>query len=191
MRLQLERSGGTIELGDRLLARGGEAVIYVVPTHQMVGRSLIAKVYHQPDAVKAGKLVAMIDHPIGKEENGHLWLAWPIERLLTVDAKRTCVGYAMLMMNGARSIYECYNPGLRRKHAPHFNYAYLLRAARNLAGAVHRIHQRGYVIGDLNERNVLVTPAAMVSLVDCDSWQIRDEGNVFRCCVGRPEYTAP
>ena len=191
MRLQLERSGGTIDLGSLPLARGGEAAIYAVPSSQAGGRTLVAKIYHQPDAVKARKLTAMLDHQLAAEENGHHWLAWPLERLLKIGAKRACVGYVMPMVNGARPIHECYNPGLRRKYTPHFNYKYLLRTAKNLAGIVHRIHRHGYVIGDLNEGNILATPTAMITLVDCDSWQFSGHGEVFRCRVGRPEYTPP
>jgi len=53
------------------------------------------------------------------------------------------------------------------------------------------VHAAGLVIGDVNESNVLVSDRATVSLVDCDSWQVRDDGDVFRCPVGRPEYTPP
>ncbi len=51
----------------------------------------------------------------------------------------------------------------------------------------------GYVIGDLNESNLLVSNSALVTVIDCDSMQV-PKGNsrgVFRCPVGKPEYTAP
>lgn len=69
----------------------------------------------------------------------------------------------------------------------------MLTTARNAAGAVRALHQRGYVVGDVNEVNFLAAPTAMVTLVDTDSFQVRDprDGTVFRCEVGRPEFTPP
>jgi serine/threonine protein kinase len=67
----------------------------------------------------------------------------------------------------------------------------LLRTARNLARAVRSVHSRGYVIGDVNESNVLVADDAIVTLVDTDSFQVNDGTTVYRCTVGKPEYTPP
>src|SRR5438105_3869599 len=66
-------------------------------------------------------------------------------------------------------------------------------AARNIAAAVHAVHSRGYVIGDVNESNILVTDTALATLVDTDSFQVRDPGSgvVYRCPVGKPEFTPP
>ena len=49
----------------------------------------------------------------------------------------------------------------------------------------------GYIIGDVNESNVLVTNQALVTLVDTDSFQVRAPGRLFRCRVGKPEYMPP
>src|SRR5205823_14626086 len=43
----------------------------------------------------------------------------------------------------------------------------------------------------LNESNVLVTPQALVTLVDADSFQVPGPGRVYRCRVGKPEFTPP
>ncbi len=66
-----------------------------------------------------------------------------------------------------------------------------MRTARNLARAVRSVHSRGYVIGDVNESNVLVAEDAIVTLVDTDSFQVNDGTTVYRCTVGKPEYTPP
>jgi WD40 repeat protein len=47
------------------------------------------------------------------------------------------------------------------------------------------------VIGDVNESNVLVAEDAIVTLVDTDSFQVNDGTTVYRCTVGKPEYTPP
>jgi DNA-binding helix-hairpin-helix protein with protein kinase domain len=48
------------------------------------------------------------------------------------------------------------------------------------------------VIGDVNQSNVRVSPeTGIVSLVDCDSFQIFANGKVYPCEVGVPLYTPP
>src|SRR5581483_5361105 len=49
----------------------------------------------------------------------------------------------------------------------------------------------GFVIGDINPKNILVTRKATVCLLDCDSFQVSVGGRKFRCEGGFPEYTPP
>ncbi|WP_339461612.1 tetratricopeptide repeat protein, partial [Nodularia spumigena] len=76
---------------------------------------------------------------------------------------------------------------------PLFNYQYLLRTARNLAAAFGALHNSGYCVGDVNESNILVSDTALVTLVDTDSFQVYDpdQNLVYRCSVGKPEFTPP
>jgi DNA-binding helix-hairpin-helix protein with protein kinase domain len=60
-----------------------------------------------------------------------------------------------------------------------------------VARAFATIHDAGQVIGDVNHGNLLVAASGVVELIDCDSFQITDRGNVYRCLVGVPEYTPP
>src|SRR5699024_5867863 len=47
-------------------------------------------------------------------------------------------------------------------------------------------------VGDVNESNILVASDARVMIIDTDSAQIKDpSGKVYKCLVGKPEYTAP
>ena len=88
-----------------------------------------------------------------------------------------------------------FNPRLRQRTLPDFDWSYLHRTAANMASVISAVHAKGYVIGDLNEGNFLVRPDALVTLLDCDSFQvIARTGNrrkVYRCPVGKPEYTPP
>ncbi len=47
------------------------------------------------------------------------------------------------------------------------------------------------MIGDLNESNILVSERALVTLVDLDSVQVRAGSKLYRCPVGKAEYTPP
>lgn len=189
MRVRLETGAVEIDLDGQVLGSGGEATIYSIAGQQQFA----AKIYHKPNAEQADKLQAMIAAPPvdPMAASGHVSIAWPTDRLLAVNGETRVVGYAMPRIDTARHIHEFYNPKSRLQVCPLFHYGYLMRTARNLAGAVRALHDRGYVIGDINERNLLVTTQALVTLVDTDSFQVKAAERVFRCRVGTAEYTPP
>ncbi|MBF2066709.1 MAG: tetratricopeptide repeat protein [Calothrix sp. C42_A2020_038] len=173
------------------LGRGGEACIYTVPTDA----ELVAKVYHKPTEEHHSKLSVMLAYP---PENptaclGHISIAWPQELIYSGDGSNRIIGFLMPRIRGMRPIIDFYNPRTRRQHCPLFSYQYLLRTARNLAAAFAALHARGYCVGDVNESNILVSDTALVTLVDTDSFQVRnpDNNTVYRCPVGKPEFTPP
>lgn len=173
------------------LGRGGEACIYTVPSDA----EMVAKIYHKPNIEKARKLEVMVLHP---PENptaslGHISIAWPSEIIRAADGGNEIIGFTMPRIRGMRPVIDFYNPRTRRQHCPLFNYQYLVRTARNLAAAFAALHAGGYCVGDVNESNILVSDTALVTVVDTDSFQVRDpETNiVYRTPVGKPEFTPP
>ncbi|HPH94528.1 MAG TPA: SUMF1/EgtB/PvdO family nonheme iron enzyme [Anaerolineaceae bacterium] len=176
-RIQLEAEVG----------RGGEATIYRVSNRA----GQVAKLYHTPPASEyAQKLIWMQQNPPEEthRDEGHHSIAWPMELLYGEDQALT--GYLMPFIGGTVKIFSVINPTLRRKTG--FDWRYLLRTARNLAAAVRSLHERDYVIGDMNESNILVTERALVTIIDADSFQVRlPAGRVYYCPVGKPEYTPP
>ncbi len=192
MRLQRQSNGQFITLdSESVLGVGGEARIYAIPQDPW----LVAKVYHRPTTERARKLVVMLANPPDDPmvAQGRVSIAWPLDLLRSADSKSQIVGFLMPLVTGMRPILDFYNPGARRKRCPLFNYLYLHRAARNLSAAVSALHERGYVIGDMNESNIFVAETALVALVDTDSFQVRDphNRNVYRCTVGKIEFTPP
>lgn len=173
------------------LGHGGEARVYPVLQH----KTLAAKVYHKPTDAHTNKLLAILanppENPTAKQL--HISIAWPVDLLLKVDGSHSVAGFLMPRVKGMQSILEFYNPKARLQKSPFFNYRYLHCTARNLAAAVGALHARGYCIGDVNESNILVSDTALVTLVDTDSFQVRDPDNgvVYRCRVGKPEFTPP
>jgi serine/threonine protein kinase len=174
------------------VGEGGEAKILIVP-----GRpDLVAKVYKNPTPAHQQKLEAMLENPpVAPDSTGHHSIAWPSELLLFSDGRgvRHLIGFLMPRVQDMEPILEFCNPKSRWEKFPLFNYRYLHHMARNLAVAVHSLHARGYVIGDINESNILAESQARVTLVDTDSFQVRDHaaGIVHRCPVGKPEFTPP
>ncbi|MFN8424429.1 MAG: hypothetical protein U0470_13990 [Anaerolineae bacterium] len=137
----------------------------------------------------------MRDHPPADPAGvpGHSAIAWPRE--LLYDDHRRLVGFLMPHVRDAVPILDVLNPRRRAATLPAFDLAYLHRCARNLASALNALHATRVVVGDLNERNVLVTPRALVTLIDADSFQIQRlrpaEIVFYPCPVGRAEYTPP
>jgi DNA-binding helix-hairpin-helix protein with protein kinase domain len=147
---------------------------------------MVAKVFTHPSTERAEKLRAMIDNPPVVAGNVPVVLAWPLDRLLTPNGE--CVGYVMPYAKDMEPLFTIFHPGTRPRWA---DYRCLLRTAKNLALAVSALHRHGYVVGDINESNVLVGPDASVAVVDTDSIQVRTTRGVLRCQVGKPEFTAP
>ncbi|HEY7035263.1 MAG TPA: hypothetical protein VH482_28245 [Thermomicrobiales bacterium] len=183
--------------------RGGEGSILAVHGHP----DLVAKCYDRKSAHDAAalyrwsddaaaKLQWMIDHRPTETSGvpGHSALAWPTAILF--DDHRILAGFLMPYVHGALTAFDIYNRSRRRELnltlAPVFPY----KVARNLAAAVASLHAMNYVVGDLNELNVLVTKDTLVTLIDVDSFQVTASApglptRIFRCPVGKDEYTAP
>ena len=181
----------TIEL-EHKLAAGGEASIWSIVNRPEV----VAKIYTVPPTqARVDKLRAMIGAPPGNPSapNGHTSLCWPLS--LLYDDQRRCLGFLMHRLDTAanKCLFNFYNPLTRGSIAPGATWEFLVRIAANTASLVHAVHSAGYVIGDLNESNFMVSQQALVSMVDCDSMQVPMAGGagVFRCSVGKAEYLAP
>lgn len=207
-------NGEGFELGGAF-NRGGEAEIWAIRREP----HLVAKLYHNPTKAHEAKVAAMIAKPLQSgsrsptdlvQANGHPTLphqavAWPLQILYQ---QKRFVGYLMPRIHDSRPIFHYYNPARRARLPERYPWRYFLyRAAQNLAAAVELVHARGHVVGDLNESNVLVNGEALVTLVDTDSFQVErpmdSQGalgqllqfatgsQIFRCTVGKAEFTAP
>lgn len=183
------------------LAQGGEAVIYSLsaPT------GLVLKEYKQRVLAGRGpdveaKLRAMLRNPPhdatrSDPRQRHVSIAWP--ELLAIDAAGAVCGYVMPAIDTRKTVelHQVQNPSdrlrkdktARDKLPPWlsgFTWRYLVRVAANLASAVAAIHEASCVIGDFNGRNVLVSESALVTILDCDSFQVPGEhGETFLCTV--------
>ncbi len=192
MRLQRQFTGQKITLDtSNLIASGGEGRIFPV----VEDSSLVAKIYHKPTEEDADKLTVMFNNPPQTLTvmPGVTAIAWPVDLLCTPDNKRKIVGFLMPSVTRSLPVHTFYTPKTRRERKPLFNYLYLHRTARNLVASVTDLHASNYVIGDVNESNILVSDTALVTLVDTDSFQVRDPQTktVYRCPVGKAEFTPP
>jgi len=179
--------GLRINLGKEI-ASGGEGTLYEVKDSP----GSVAKIYHPHMAPPVEKLEFMAANPLSDmaEERNHVAVPWI--RSVIKDRRGRVIGYEMPRIPAGLTANSVYNPRLRAKQTPVFTWRNLHMAARSLASTVSSVHAKGYIIGDLSESNVLVHPPGLITLLDADSFQVRgDESVVYRCRVGRSEYTPP
>ncbi len=184
-----------IQLGRRV-GIGGEGTVYEILGHS----DLVAKIYHKaPPPEKAEKLIAL--SRLGADRLFKL-SAWPVDVLrdqaLPADggvsdggANDNIIGFVMKKIGEAEEVHALHSPKSRLQKFPDASWAFLIYVAANIARAVSVIHEHGYVVGDVNPKNILVTRKATVFLLDCDSFQISVDGKTYRCEGGFPEYTPP
>jgi molecular chaperone DnaK len=181
VRAYRDRHGSEIVLG-RFLGRGGEGAVYAVQAQARVGKIYV----RTPDDQLGSKLRAMVQL---RTQALASFAAWP-EELVFDDSTGNVVGFLMPRVDDHR-IHTLYGPEERKKRFPDASWAFLVRAARNLAATFETIHQHGHVVGDVNEGNIAVSDQAMVRHIDCDSFQVCHEGRTYACRVGVPLYTPP
>ncbi|WP_067863250.1 hypothetical protein [Nocardia shimofusensis] len=192
--------GRSVRLGKQL-ASAGEGVVSEVIGHP----EWVAKIYHahlpkQGLAARDRKIRAMTAaKPAGVEQaDGFVVLTWPEHAVVGPDNRVR--GFVMRKIDTAETVevHSLSNPADRADPNPKgpqwpkkVTWLHLVNIARNLCRAVDTVHRAGAVIGDFNERNILVADTTLVSLVDCDSFQFRSGSTVHPCGVARAEFLAP
>ena len=169
--------------GTGLGARGRILEIPGSPRH-------VAKLYHPGSkGVEPGKLAALL---AAQDKDLLEVAAWPVTTLHRGSPSRPRAG----LRHAENSIDE---KSCTRSTA---SISAQTLSRRRLGNARHRrdqlrrhlnrVHQRGIVVGDVNQKNLLVAADGSVRIVDCDSFQVRTpKGRVYRCGVGVPEFTPP
>jgi serine/threonine protein kinase len=188
--------GLKIHLGPEL-GKGGEGIIYSLDTAPLE----CAKIYTKTiSSEEQRKIELMVENPPSDpaylSPQKHRSIAWPSALLYSDSSRSEFVGFVMPKVEQKifKKALNCFEVTDRVKtYGFSFTWRHLCLTARNLASAMAAIHERHYCIGDLNESNVLVGHHALVSIIDCDSFQVTDDasGKTYRCTVGKPEYTAP
>lgn len=191
LEVRTPQSKGSLTMEDAPLGKGGEGAVHSVSAHSVPGlpaaSELVVKIYYKPEeGNRREKIISMVSSPPDSE-----MFAWP----LAVAAKGGLfVGYVMrkLKANEMKEWAHLAHTGTRREIAPEFDVRYAVAACLNYAIALESLHRAGHMQGDANESNSFVGADASVTIVDTDSAQIKaKDGRIFRCEVGKPEYTAP
>ncbi|PZF71873.1 protein kinase domain-containing protein [Taibaiella soli] len=165
------------------IGQGGEGTVFEV----MGSANLVLKIYSDPLVdEKIEKLIFMTSLLTDELQK---FAAWPLD--VVKDNKGNVCGLVMKKLEGYVPLHNLFSPMDRKKLFPDKGYNFLVHVARNLATAFFKIHEMGIVVGDVNEANILVNSTGMVSLIDCDSFQIKNGNRYYFCEVGIPRYTPP
>ncbi|HEY3374941.1 MAG TPA: hypothetical protein VGK02_07775 [Candidatus Aquicultor sp.] len=175
---------------------GGEGAIY-----KIIGSdSSCAKIYH-PQKVTAElhqKVLSMVNNPPDDPSPNARYrsIGWPEDVLYSDPARTWFVGYTMPLIDTKtfKEAHKYFDPSDRLKaFGGSFTWQHLFTAAFNIVSAVAALHEKGHRIGDLRETNILVSPSALVAIIDCDSFQVKDRasGITYYTRVGSGEYLPP
>lgn len=176
--------GNPVVLGKKI-GSGGEGDVYEIAPHRM---DVLAKIYHKSlTAERQEKLRVMVS---GCNDELKEFSAWPLDLIHAGKNGHVC-GFVMPRITDCEPIHKVYGPSHRKEAFPNADWKFLVRTAKNLAAAFYIIHKYGYVIGDVNEGNILVTKKACVRLIDCDSFQVQTHDRIYHCEVGVPQFTPP
>jgi len=178
-----DAAGRPVALG-KSLGRGGEGEVFAVPATP----ASVAKVYHRiPDRLHAEKISAMT--AVARPELLQV-AAWPTATL-HASPYGQLAGLLMPLVDKHRELHVLYSPAHRRQAFPEASWDFLVHVAYNVSRAFATVHAAGHVMGDVNQKNVVVAHNGTVRLIDCDSFQIAANGRKFLCEVGVPDFTPP
>lgn len=185
------------------LGAGGEGTVYSVE-----GRSdICVKLYHKDklSVTLENKLKAMLARPPLDPtlSFGHYSICWPTHLVYSSEDCSEFLGFAMPLID--KNVFKeyhllCDKPGSTssvcyrlENFGTGFTYLHMYAVALNLVTCVMNIHKAGHAIGDLNDKNILVsTKDSKLTVVDCDSFEIRDADAIrYDCNVFMPEFSAP
>lgn len=172
------------------LARGGQGAVYRVAQRDDV----VCKIFDFYENAKAAepKVLAMIAAPPDDptRANGHVSIAWPTA--LVRDSFGRCVGFLMPLVAESVPVENYFRHSTRNNLPFKPGLKEVYRIVRNTAAIFSAMHKKGYVVGDVNPRNILVRKDAMCAIIDCDSMQVPvSNTKPFLCTVYVAELTAP
>ena len=187
----------------RKLGAGGEGTVYSLEGHS----DICVKLYHKDkiNTTLENKLKAMLAHPPLDPtlSFGHYSICWPTHLVYASEDCTKFLGFAMPLID--KNVFKeyhllCDKPGSSssvcyrlENFGTGFTYLHMYAVALNLVTCVMNIHKAGHAIGDLNDKNILVsTKDSKLTVVDCDSFEIRDADTIrYDCNVYMPEFSAP
>ncbi|EJC75766.1 hypothetical protein Rleg10DRAFT_5593 [Rhizobium leguminosarum bv. trifolii WSM2012] len=179
---KLFADGRELKLSNRV-GKGGEGEVFSlvdIPGHA------VKRYFPQIAGDRESKIRAMVGSRVSASANT---VAFP-EQIVT-DSRGKFVGFMMRLVDKHKEIHELQTPSSRQKHFPKADYRFLVRVALNVARVFAQVHSTGCVVGDINQRGILVSQNATVALIDADSFQFIHNGERHLCVVGVPEYTPP
>ncbi|ART83424.1 kinase [Oceanisphaera profunda] len=169
------------------LARGGEGAVYPLQDRPNV----LVKCYHKDYLQKSGS--AQLENKVSAMQSVAAlrnWpgVSWPL--VSVYDQQQQWLGYAMRRAVGV-PMHLMAHPMLYQKHFPNLDRRKIVSYLINYLQQVQALHCHQVMLGDYNLQNVLCDPHSdKVTLIDCDSYQLELNGQLYPCPVGSADMTA-
>jgi hypothetical protein len=184
-------TGERVQLGAQLGSTGGEGSV-----HQTNFPGLAAKKFTRSEGGRRKKLDWMLQNsPPDDAWTKHRFrsIAWPVALIVDRKSRRKLRGYLMPAILGGchpTALWSAY--GRRQDDRRRgFDWQYLHLAARNLSSVVDALHRNGVVIGDVKPENIFVQLNGGITIIDTDSFQVRDRGTLHPCRRVSLPYISP
>jgi protein kinase-like protein len=153
----------------------------------------ILKILKAPSRLDERRLKAMlsIDVPV-RVPGAAAVIAWPTD--IVFDGQGRYVGFLMPRAPQPRPV-NLSTLALRRERekelGENIGWDALLTIAANYSAAVAALHANSVVLCDINLKNAVVSGDLTVTVIDCDSTQIRVGGETFLSSFCQEEFLAP
>ena len=182
-----------IILADEPLASGGEGEVRRVTSCPSQFNNVCAKLYFKPKQTKEQekKIRFMVENPPNIIVGQGVMLAWPLETIYNEidgrflgfimptafpDSKKLVILTALKLKKAHKTEWYKFDKELDKKNA----LIARMKLMKNISIPIHLLHTtEKYVLKDFKPDNVLVTPIGKVTIVDMDSIQICDNGNLL------------
>ena len=188
-----DEAGNPILLGQKL-GEGGVGVVYLVDGQPGSVARLWRPERTPPDA--DARIRNMMANPVIPGPGAAWHLAWPTHLVIDhgADADGATVGYTLPYLDLDPYWTSLWIRVVEANRGRHLPMADRVHVALNLALAFRALHSAGYVIGDVNGKDVFASQQNDVILTDCDSYGFTDPatGRTFPDSrLGIPEFQAP
>lgn len=197
-------NGETLTLNNSaILGKGAEGIVYHIKKPAKYAKAYCIKLYRSETKAESmeSKIIYMSKNK--PATNSFVNLCWPEQAVYYCNKFK---GYLMpLAFENSRNLLEI--KPLNFKDRPQLPQVFKdkfdlqsergivgrLKLCTNLAATFYMLHQtQKYIVVDMKPDNVLITADAKVSVVDCDSFQVSDNGKLlYESNVFTPEYTPP
>lgn len=150
---------------------------------------IVVKIYKKEKIIKLENLLKnKVSYQIlMKERFNDTDIAWP--QLEVYNEKGEWIGYAMKKARGV-PLSKLAHPNLQKKYFDDYNRADVIKVLLNIIKNVKILHGNDICLGDINLDNYLIEKEMnKVYLIDTDSYQVKYNGNIYPCPVGKPEMT--
>lgn len=180
-----------IEIAETPFAKGGEGAIYNVK--HSLHKDCCVKIFHLGKiSSRLTKLEYMINNQLLAPPNTQYKICWPLDFVYSGSER---VGFLMpLAFKNSNSLYDIYlddsNTVFDRRTEE--GVVNRLKLLYNVANAINKLHEEGYVLVDFKPQNILITDTGQISMIDLDSIQIaKEEKLLFPATAFTAEYAFP